>query len=238
MKFDSMIVPSGNTYERSDMDLILAMNRYGFIRHMPGGFILASGIQSHIYVFGRNDVTDNPELGWLIGRKTAQIITTEHQEGDLAPCLIGVPTAGNAIAAAASYVAYAEGIKSPAGEISYRVMRETVKTHGAGANQWINGPFDDNFHTFWGIENVVTTGITKNVAAGRLIESGYPAHKMPWLIFVDRQQGGLARMAEAGFERVVVAYFLLDIAYAMGQLGEWPKDLVETVKEEIAAHQV
>ena len=232
-----MEVPSGAVYDELDLEILPLMRDCGFIEYSEAGFTLRSGIPSNVYVQGRNDVTDNPQLGWKLGRKIAKTVVANHREDDKAPCLIFVPTAGTSLAAAASLVAFNEGIRSPAGPISYRIMREAVKAHGAGAVQWVNGGYDD-LRTFWGGDNVVTDCASKIVAADRLIESGYPALEMPWLIVVDRQQGGIRKMEEHGFKRIVVVYYLLDIAFAMGALNIWPKAVVGQVEAEIKAHQV
>jgi orotate phosphoribosyltransferase len=232
-----MRMPSNAEYDKGDLDILLLMRDCGFIEYNETGFTLKSGIRSNVYVQGRNDVTDNPMLGWLLGRKIAQTVVANHREGDKAPCLIFIPTAGTSLAAAASLVAYKEGIRTPAGEITYRIMREAVKAHGAGATNWVNGKFDDK-HTFWGGDNVVTDCGSKIEASDHFIESGYPALEMPWLIVVDRQQGGIRKMEEHGFKRIVVVYYLLDIAFAMGELKLWPKEVVGQVDAEIKAHQV
>ena len=230
-------VPSGLIFNQQDLFLLEVMNDCGFIQQSEKPFRLKSGIESRVYVQGRNDVTDNPQLGWLIGQKTAEIIIANTGQDNRAPCAIGIPTAGNSIASAASLVAYNNDMVTESGEyISYRIMRETVKAHGAGANEWVNGKFDQD-HVYWFIDNVVTDCGTKIEAADKLISSGYPALESPWLIFVDRQQGGIARMTAHGFRQIHVAYNLLDITYAMGEIGEWPKELVTLVEAEIAAHQ-
>ena len=231
-----MDLPSGRSFDSEDLILLEMMNRYGSIKYSPDGFTLKSKIESNVYVFMRGDVTDHPDLGLALGRKLAQVVIANHQDKDKAPCLIPIPTAATALAAAASLVAGVEGIRSPAGPISYRVMREAVKAHGAGAVNWVNGAFDEE-HTFIVVDNVVTDCESKIEARDRLVASGYQADKLSWLIAVDRQQGGIKRMEEAGFNRIVVAYNLLDIAYAMGELDLWPKTVVKSVKEEIAAHQ-
>jgi len=230
-----MEVPSGKDFTKQDLDLLKLMHCYGSIKHSKDGFTLKSGVRSEVYVMLRADVTDNPDLGWALGRKVAQVVADNYRKSDKAPCLIGIPTAATGIVAAASLAAK-DNIRSLGGPISYRVMRETVKDHGAGADNWVNGAYDDK-HTFWVVDNVVTDCMSKIEAAERLTASGYPALEMPWLIVVDRQQGGIERMKQHGFERIVVTYGLLDIAYAMGELGLWPKSVVKSVEEEIAAHQ-
>jgi orotate phosphoribosyltransferase len=231
-------VPSGAIYNDFDLGLLELMNQYGLVRYDSKGFIFRSGIRSNVYVSGRNDVTDNPDLGWFIGRKIAKTVRENFQKGDKQPCLIFIPTAGTGLAAAASLVSFWEGIEDPENRcLTYRIMRESVKSHGAGATAWVNGDYDDN-HTFWGGDNVITDAGSKILAAERLVKSGYPAYDMPWLIFVDRHQGGIRKMQEHGFKRIIVCYRLLDITFAMGELGLWPKSVIRSVEEEIKAHQV
>lgn len=234
MKLD---IPSGRTYNEEDIHLLEMMNYFGSVKYSEDGFILKSGIRSNVYVVMRGDVTDNPNLGVALGHKLAETVVANHQDGDKAPCLIGIPTAATGLAAAASLVAEMETVRSPAGPISYRVMREAEKSHGAGATNWVNGAYDSD-HTFWLVDNVVTDCGSKIEARDKLIQSGYPGFEMPSLIAVDRQQGGIERMKNAGFKRIVVVYNLLDITYAMGELDLWPKAAVKSVEEEIAAHQV
>ena len=88
------------------------------------------------------------------------------------------------------------------------------------------------------MDNVVTDGQSKFEAVERLRASGYPVDEMPSLIFVDRQQGGIRRMEEAGFKNIVVAYRLLDLTFAFGELKLWPKEAVRAVEQEIKAHQI
>ena len=61
---------------------------------------------------------------------------------------------------------------------------------------------------------------------------------MPWLIFIDRQQGAVERLRSLGFNRISVALQLLDITFVFGELGLWPKSAVQAVEEEIRAHQL
>lgn len=230
-------VPSGEVYIEEDLKLLRMMEKYGSIKYDPNGFTLKSGKSSNVYVLLRGDVTDHPDLGVALGRKIAKTVVDNSFEADLAACLIPIPTAATGMAAAASLVSEMDGICTPAGPISYRVMREAVKGHGAGATNWVNGKYDEK-HTFWFVDNVVTDSASKIEARDRLIESGYAVEDMPSLIGVDRQQGGVQNMEKAGFKRIVTVFNLLDIAYAMGEMELWPKDVVKSVQDEIAAHQV
>lgn len=232
-----MIVPSGQIFNELDLQLLPLMAKHKFIERRDTPFILKSGVKSHVYVFGREDITDHPDLEWLIGRKTALLIKKNSLPQDKQPCLIGIPTAGTAIAQATAMVSYAEKIQVNGYFICHRVMKEALKTHGANPS-WVNGSPQSELHTYWTGDNVVTDGGAKFEAAERLGESGYPIQEMPSLVFVDRQQGGVQKMKQQGFTRIVVVYQLLDLTFAFGELGLWPKDAVRAVEEEIRAHQL
>ena len=241
-KSDRMKVPSGGVFESFDIALLQKADESGSIVYRDKPFRLKSGIESNVYVFCRGDITDSPILLDMIGRKIARTVAENTARDDHRPNLIGLPTAGTALAGAASMASVAmqeEGPNFPL--IASRVMREQLKkTHGAN-NLWVNGetsgPPDLGKFTFWTVDNVATDGETKFEAAKRLEEDGYPSKDMPQLIFVDRQQGAVARLKAAGFKRIVVCYNLLDITFVYGELGIWPTYAVEQVESEIAAHQ-
>ncbi len=228
-------VPSGRVFDGTDVNILKRMHENGFVRYSEAPFKLKSGIMSHVYVFGREDLTDHPDLEVLVGRKIAYLVWENSLPGDPQPCLIGLPTAGTVLAQAAAMVSldHARG-QNPV--ICHRVMREALKEHGAH-NTWVNGKPDLSRHTYWTVDNVVTDGDTKLKGAEKLEQDGYPSKGMPTLIWVDRQQGGIKCLEQAGFKRIVVAYYLLDITFALGELGLWPKETVQAVQEEIQAHQ-
>lgn len=243
-----MKVPSGAEYDNEDLDLIRLMNHHNFLRHGEK-FKLKSGIESRVYVSGREDLTDNIGFEWLVRQKIARMVwgnsDFKRKAPCPAPCLIGIPTAGNALAQAGAMMSrylYFQlrnqkfrrellGL-----EICHRIMRETLKQHGAHQT-WVNGKPDLEKHTYWLVDNVATDGQTKIKAAEKLIQDGYPAYDMPLLIFVDRQQGAVAKLQKAGFKRIIVVYNLLDLTWALGEMNLWPKELVKSVEEEIQAHQ-
>jgi len=232
-----MEVPSGKVFTELDLEILPLMVKYKFVDWREVPFTLKSGIPSHVYVFGREDITDHPDLEWLVGRKIALAVRERSLPSDKQPCLIGIPTAGTAIAQAASMVSYAEKILVNGHFICHRVMKEALKAHGANPS-WVNGKPQPEFHTYGDLDNVVTDGGSKFEARERLTESGYPVDEMFSFIFVDRQQGGVQRMVQRGFTRIIVAYGLLDLTFVFGELGLWPKDAVKAVEEEIRAHQV
>jgi orotate phosphoribosyltransferase len=238
----SMQVPSGAYYHAEDINLIRAFIEYGCIRYSDKPFTLNSGIQSNVYVYLREDITDNPDLELLLGRKICDVIEKHAVAEDKQVCLIGLPTAGTALASAAalSSAAYSHLINDQV--VCHRIMKEVSKTHGAHTG-WFNGKPDSSRHTYWRVDNVVTDGATKMKAEEKFQADGYPSvfdspEQAPSLIVVDRQQGGLARLSAQGFKRLYVVYNLLDITYACENLKLWPADAVRRVEEEIKSHQL
>ena len=233
-------VPSGRIFDHQDLALFELMHQYKFIEWRENPFTLNSGIKSHVYVFGREDLTDNPQFTWEVGKVIANIIKENALPTDKQICLIGIPTAGTAMAQAASMVSFCDGIIVGEKPICYRIMREIQKSgHGDKSHQqnWVNGRPDVAKHTYVTLDNVVTDGASKFQANERLAQSGYPVKEMPSFIFINRQQGGVQKMEEKGFKRIIVAYKLLDITFVLGELRFWPKEAVQQVEEEIKAHQ-
>lgn len=216
----SMEAPSGRILMREDLELIQEMYHCGFVRYLDKPVILSSGKESFFYIGGREDLTDNPRFSWLVGRKVAQTICCSyHQLSSRRPvCAIGIPTAGTSIAMAASLVSFGEHSRTGYGPISYRIMREKKKYYGSGVNHWVNGQYDPKY-IYWFIDNVVTDGETKRVHFDQLAEDNYLPCINPWLIFVDRQQGGIQAMRNMGIELIEIVYYFLDINFAIGGMG-------------------
>lgn len=233
-----MQVPSGQVFQELDLEFLTLAANYGFIQLRDEPIKLNSGVMSRVYVSGREDITDNPKFEWIVGRKIARLVAENSLPDDKQPCLIGIPTAGTSLAQAAAMVSLGEHILTGRGYyICHRAMRENLKEYGLRP-KWVNGYPQPDLHTYWSVDNVITDGQSKFEANDRLRASGYPVDDMPSLVFVDRQQGGIQNMEKAGFGRIVVAYLLLDIVFAFGELGFWPKEAVRAVEEEIKAHQL
>lgn len=239
---NEMTVPSGGVFTSRDILLLQEASNSGSIVYRDKPFKLKSGIESIAYVFFRGDLTDSAKLLNMAGQKIALSVKENTTRDDHQPNLIGLPTAGTALAVAASMASVEMHLEDPSFPlIACRVMREKLKkTHGAN-DRWVNGETaglpDTNKFTFWAVDNVATSGLTKFEQAERLQQDGYPSKDMPQLIFIDRQQGAISRLQAAGFKRVVVCYNLLDITFVYGELGLWPRDAVNRVEKEIAAHQ-
>jgi orotate phosphoribosyltransferase len=241
---NTITLPSGKELTWTDRAMFSYMHKFGFIKYSEDPFVLKSGIQSNVYVYGREDVTDNPgferELGQKISTAVFHVMETAYPDGQTwRACLVGVPTAGTVLAQAASsifwYSGYPEVEASMRTRVCHRVMRETKKTYGAHQT-WINGRPSPEF-TYWLVDNVATDGQSKIEARDKLAEDGYPTQDTYCLILVDRQQGAVQRLQKLGlFKEVIVLYNLLDITFALGEMGLWPKDAVEKVREEITAH--
>ena len=242
--YDRIVAPSGRIFAKRDQEFLALACAYGFIEWRDTPFKLKSGIFSNVYVFGREDVTDHPDLEWLIGQIIVEVVlgcwryTTLFQ---MQPCMIGIPTAGTALAQAAAMVAWAEKEKHLGAQIiCHRIMREALKqSHGAGTHKgtWVNGKPNPR-QWYWGWDNVATNGDSKFEAAEKWAADGYNVGEMIAGIFVDRQQGAVPRLEKAGlFKKIVTVFNLLDITFAFGELGLWPKNAVKAVEKEIADHQ-
>ncbi len=234
-----MQVISGRIFSALDVEILRRMVAYGFLQYRDAPFKLKSGIMSNVYVFGREDLTDHPDLEWLVGGRICRDIWANTLPCDRQHCLIGLPTAGTALAQSAAMASWQLVMSGGAdgSVICHRVMRETLKAHGAHPS-WVNGNPDPALHAYWGVDNVATDGGTKIEAAEKLAQQGYPpVEEMGWYIFVDRQQGAVERLKRLGFNRLVVGYNLLDITFAFGELGLWPKSAVQSVENEIREHQ-
>ena len=208
-------------------DEVKRLAEAGTIRWSDEPFKLKSGIYSRIYVFGREDVTENPSLGRCLGHEIVRA-AQEHLQSMLRGrelCAIGIPTAGTPHAAAASL----------GGSCAYRNMREAKKTHGAHST-WVNGLPDFERHVYFTIDNVITDGQSKLEAIEHLLEDGYRAYSMLHLTLVDRQQGGLERLQKLGHTAQAV-FNLLDLVWAFGELRLWDKDRVKAVEDESVAHR-
>ncbi len=236
---DRLAVPSGATYTPRDILLLQEANNVGSIVYREKPFKLVSGIESNIYVYLRGDLTDSPNLLNMVAQKIVHTVRKNITSDDHQPNLIGLPTAGTAIAVAASIASFEmHKWDTSIPLIACRVMREKLKKEHGANDRWVNGEMPDlKKFTFWAVDNVVTDGGTKSMQAERLEQDGYPSKEMPQLIFIDRQQGAIPRLRAAGFKRIVVCYNLLDITFVYGELKLWPKETLKRVEEEIKAHQ-
>ena len=229
-----MQVPSGQTFSELDIQLMRHLHSVGFIKWSESPFTLKSGIKSHVYVFGREDITDNPRVLAHVGRKIAAVVheLADHRQ----PCVIGIPTAGTALAVGTSV--YNESARHYVGQrgIACRIMREIKKSHGAHTT-WVVGKPEHEKQQYFVLDNVVTDGGSKFEAAKKLKEDGYQLEDLHFLTFVDRQQGAMAKLVAHGLKTTAI-YNILDIAHAFKVLRLWPEEAERRVEDEIREHQL
>lgn len=216
--------------------LLKAMYTHGFVKWSPTQFTLKSGKQSHVYVFGREDITDNPPLLHVFGReiRNAALLAFSRLAPtmSLVPCLIGIPTAGTPLAQAAAMVDFFEGTANGT-KMCFRIMREAKKKHGAHQG-WVNGAPDLAKHLYFTVDNVVTDGQSKVEAAERLLEDGYPAYDMPQVILVARDMRIVPALHTQGFKHVIVLFALRDIINGFAERSYWTKEMAVQALSEFA----
>jgi len=210
----------------------------GFVRWYDEARTLASGRESHIYVEGRQDTTENPAFLDLVCRKILQDTNAimAEDEDDRRARFIGIPHVAHGWTPAITMVDFHSKI-TPHGAC-HAIMRSELKEHGGRKGKWVAGSPQPGKYRDFLFDNVVTDAGSKQTALSHLIEDGWRSDQIDTMVFVDRQQGGLTNMEQLGFRRVHACYFLLDMTFAFRELGLWPADAVERVEEEIAAHQL
>ena len=234
----SLTAPSGAVFNNDDLRLIKQLGEIGFIKYSEKPFKLKSGVMSNVYVYGREELTANPHILWSLGRKILRdaVAVMKKENDERKPCFIGYPTAGTPLAQAAAMVDVIECYsKNPA---TFYQMR-SVKKQSHGAHEtWIVGKPNVMEERIFRTDNVTTDGGTKIEWAPRFAEDGLPTYDLDDIIVVERQQGALKRMAEAGFKKKpVVIYYLLDLTFVFRELEVWPAQAVAQVEKEIAEHQ-
>lgn len=232
-----IVAPSGVVFNTLELTRrIVPMATYDVVGYKLLPIRLSTGVDSRVYVSCDHQLTDHPDVEWAVGEKLAEVVWENSLLNDNQPCLIGVPDAATPLAQAAAMVSWRGGLPGIRGPIAHRLMRKVRKDHGESRG-WVNGKPDHDRHTYWLVENAATSGNSIIQGMERLAEDGYPVDAMPILIFIDREQGAIQRLKQAGFNRIAVAYKLLDIVYALGQLSLWPDCRIKEVEEEIRATQ-
>ncbi len=224
-----LTTPSGKKFSREKTELLYRLCELGFIRWRDEPFSLQSGIRSNVYVSGREELTEHPECLAAIGGEIGTAVWEHCRARGItqAPCLIGIPTAGTALAAAASLTS--------ARSLPFMVMRPVRETHGAN-QRWVDGaPRPDRF--YFTVDNTITGGSSKLETAKRLCEDGFIPERMAHLVLVDRQYGGAETLNRHGME-LISLFTLLDLAYAAKKFGFWASNQLCAVEKEIEQHSV
>ena len=234
----------------SHIQCMNAMHKYGFVKWSTQAITLKSGKKSHVYVYGMEDITDNPDFLSLISGIIYNEILKVSEKDNRQPCLIGIPTAGTPLAQAASMMSvgylkdmrkfhttlgHKEGAQGTCSSFSFRIMREKKKEGYGVHSTWVNGKPNPEKHVYCVIDNVATDGGSKIEIAKRLEEDGYPSRdKIHWIILVDREQGAEARLKAEGFKNIYIIFTLRDIINHFSKQGFWTPEMAKLALSELS----
>ncbi len=180
-------LPSTSTEQRQLLLELLATRAY-----RRGQFTLASGRQSEHYVNCKPVSLSGLGLALL----SAQMLElVEPGAVAVAGLTLGADPLVSGVAQAAALAGQA---------LDALIVRKEAKGHGTGA--WLEGPLPEAGSRITVLEDVVTTGGSSLKAVKQLREAGYVVERV--VTIVDRQEGGLAAMQEAGLE--LRSLFLLE----------------------------
>ena len=172
-------LPATSTEQRQQLLELLATRAY---RH--GNFTLASGRTSSHYVNCKPVSLSGLGLALL----SAQMLElVEPGAVAVAGLTLGADPLVSGVAQAAALAGQA---------LDALIVRKEAKGHGTGA--WLEGPLPEPGSRITVLEDVVTTGGSSLKAVKQLREAGYVVERV--VTIVDRQEGGLAAMQEAGLE--------------------------------------
>ena len=175
----TLSIPSSSAEQRQLLLELLAQRAY---RH--GNFTLASGRTSTHYVNCKPVSLSGLGLALL----SAQMLElVEPEAAAVAGLTLGADPLVSGVAQAAAL----------AGQpLDALIVRKEAKGHGTGA--WLEGPLPEPGSRITVLEDVVTTGGSSLKAVKQLREAGYVVERV--VTIVDRQEGGLAAMQDAGLE--------------------------------------
>ena len=175
----TLSIPSSSAEQRQLLLDLLAQRAY---RH--GNFTLASGRTSTHYVNCKPVSLSGLGLALL----SAQMLELVEPEATaVAGLTLGADPLVSGVAQAAALAGKA---------LDALIVRKEAKGHGTGA--WLEGPLPEPGSRITVLEDVVTTGGSSLKAVKQLREAGYVVERV--VTIVDRQEGGLAAMQEAGLE--------------------------------------
>ena len=219
--------------------LLKLIHEAGSVQYRAEPFKLISGRESRIYASFRDDLTKHPALFHLVSREIVRAV--RHAAGDdpRSPCLIGIPTAGAALATGAACADWNEPEFDAKGKrrspIVSVVMRQIRKRSGV-LQGWVGETIDAEKYLYCIVDHSIDGSRSKRRTAARLCEDGFPTEvvaAMPWIILVDREEGGIARMREAGLTNVRVVFTLRGIIEGFCRLGFWEKDIADAALAEL-----
>lgn len=228
-----ILLPSKRFFYASDRALLEKMLACGFITYVPDGVTFKAGARSRVYIGGREDVTDHPDLLSMLAHRITSLIWQQPNPMARQPCLIGLPEAGKTLAVAtatASADPLWRGQDRPL--IACRNLRTGRKSYGR-QQAWVDGMPDYDHQTYYLLDNTVTSGSTIKAAIDHLTEDGYRPLEMPVIVVVDRQSGGIENLKQAGFKSVIVMFYLHDLLHAISAWQLWQPPTIEVVLSEL-----
>ncbi|MFZ9149233.1 orotate phosphoribosyltransferase [Vulcanococcus sp.] len=175
----TLSIPSSSAEQRQLLLELLAQRAY---RH--GNFTLASGRTSNHYVNCKPVSLSGIGLALL---STQMLELVEPGAVAVAGLTLGADPLVSGVAQAAALAGQ---------QLDALIVRKEAKGHGTGA--WLEGPLPEAGSRITVLEDVVTTGGSSLKAVKQLREAGYVVERV--VTIVDRQEGGLAAMQEAGLE--------------------------------------
>ena len=162
----------------------ILLERLATLAYRRGQFTLASGRQSEHYVNCKPVSLSGLGLALL----SAQMLDlVEPGAVAVAGLTLGADPLVSGVAQAAALAGQA---------LDALIVRKEAKGHGTGA--WLEGPLPEPGSRITVLEDVVTTGGSSLKAVKQLREAGYVVERV--VTIVDRPEGGLAAMQEAGLE--------------------------------------
>ena len=167
-----------------------------------GDFTLSSGAKSKYYIDCRLS-TLHPQGAWLIGRVMHRLIRTDQEARGCDISAVGGLTMGaDPVALATSMISFWMKDPQPFGTFS---VRKAPKAHGQ--TKLIEGCFEKGASVVV-IDDVITRGDSTLKAIEAVCQEG--GHIAFVAVLVDRQEGGRAKIEQAG-HRVVSAFTQADL---------------------------
>jgi len=211
-----------------ERELFRRMAERNSIHWNSRGLLLNSGLTSVCKVdMGRGDATEAPDFLLMLGEKVLDILEDAGAfKMDKQVCLIGVPTAGVALAQAASDIHYR---RTGTAELVFRMLRPFVSIDPDDHRRrlWTHDDPSPE-QQYWILENVCSTAGNLLSAISRLSEHGYAIEQLSVLALTERELNGRQRLQEWGIpeDRIAIGWKITELVGTMQSFGFMP-DLPE-----------